>query len=341
MQQSADISRGVASASLARRCAGPRLVVDDHTDAGAGALGWGKMVSFSVVCRAQLAPSQQALGSELDDALATAHATATAAWPALGVRDERFAEQLARRLAGEADPVRTLGQLFIADIYLTVGCAEGSSAALAIIERDYMPDLRVTLSRMGLTASAIDEALQVMREELLVARPAAPPRILGYGGQGPLRGWLRSVAARTGLRGFRKPQIHETLDGEVHATAGEDLELDFLKRKYGDAFRSAFRTAVLELPADDRVLLKQRFHHHLTVEELGTLHGVHAGTISRWVAAARDRLVAGTRKVMMRELGVQRADMSSIMRLIQSEMEISLSALGDEERTPTGPAGSA
>ncbi|HEX4416430.1 MAG TPA: hypothetical protein VH165_00965 [Kofleriaceae bacterium] len=287
------------------------------------------MVEFSAACRAQLPPEHRALGAELDAALEAALAAAVAAWPAVAVREARFAEQLAKLLGGEADPVHALGQLFVSDIYLSVGCADGAPDALAALERDYMRDLRGTLSRMGLTASAIDETLQVMREELLVPRPEAPPRILGYSGQGPLRGWLRSVAARTGLRGFRKPQRHETLDDEVHATAGEDLELEFLKRKYGEAFRAAFRTAVGELPADDRVLLKQRFHHQLTVEQLGAMHGVHAGTISRWVAAARDRLVAGTRKVMMRELGVQRADVSSILRLIQSEMEISLSTLGD------------
>jgi RNA polymerase sigma-70 factor (ECF subfamily) len=302
------------------------------------------MVAFSAACRALLAPEHRALGATLDAALEAALAAAVAAWPALVVSEARFAAQLGKLLAGEADPVAALGQLFVADIYLSVACAEGAAGALAAIERDFMPDLRTTLSRMGLTASAIDEALQVMREELLVARPEGAPRILGYGGRGPLRGWLRSVAARTGLRGFRKPQLHETLDGEVHATAGEDLELDFLKRKYGEAFRAAFRTAVSELPADDRVLLKQRFRHQLTVEELGALHGVHAGTISRWVAAARDRLVAGTRKVMMRELGVQRADVSSILRLIQSEMEISLSMLGDagpeEAAGPKGPKGS-
>ncbi|HEY0190735.1 MAG TPA: hypothetical protein VGC42_06395 [Kofleriaceae bacterium] len=289
------------------------------------------MVAFCVACRA-LMPEHRAVGEALDVALDEALATAVAAWPALAIAETRFAERLAPLLAGAADPVKACGQLFVADLYLTVGCAEGLPGALAAIDRD-LRELRGALSRMGLTASAIDETLQVMREELLVPRPGAPPRMANYGGQVPLRGWLRSVAAWTGLRGHRQPQRHETLDGEVHATAGEDLELEFLKRKYGEAFRAAFRAAVEELPADDRVLLKQRLRHQLTVEELGAMHGVHAGTISRWVAAARDRLVAGTRKAMMRALGIERADVSSILRLIQSEMEISLSMLGDGEAT--------
>jgi RNA polymerase sigma-70 factor (ECF subfamily) len=98
-----------------------------------------------------------------------------------------------------------------------------------------------------------------------------------------------------------------------------------MKKTYGEAFQRAFAAALAELPAEDRLLLKQRFRHHMTVEELGTLHSVHAGTISRWVAAARDRLVAATRAAMMRELGVGGADVESILRMIQSEIEITLS----------------
>jgi RNA polymerase sigma-70 factor (ECF subfamily) len=287
------------------------------------------MVAFSAACRAQLPAQHGSLGPELDVALEGALAAARAAWPSLAVSEAGFAAQLANLVADDPAPVTALGQLHAADIYLAVGCAEGVTDALAALERDYLPDLRATLSRMGLAASAIDEALQVMREELLVARPQAPPRILGYAGRGALRGWLRSVAARTGLRTFRGPTRHEEPGGEVQATAGDDLELDYLKRKYGEVFRAAFRTAVAELSEEDRVLLKQRFRHGMTVEELGVLHGVHAGTISRWVAAARDRLVTATRVVMMRELGVQRAEVESILRLIQSEMAISLSTLGD------------
>ena len=129
-----------------------------------------------------------------DDALAAARQV----WPALVVDDAAFQRHLAKLVEATA-----LAQLHVADVYLTVACAGGDGAALAALEREYFADLRATLSRMGLAASAIDETLQAMRAELLVARADAPPKILGYGGRGTLRGWLRSVAARTGLRGRR------------------------------------------------------------------------------------------------------------------------------------------
>jgi RNA polymerase sigma-70 factor, ECF subfamily len=260
--------------------------------------------------------------------LEAAVGTARAAWPDLDVDADALAARLTGLVGDDADPEGALAKIHVADVYLTVALAAGHCDALSALERDYLPDLRTTLSRMGLTASAIDETLQVMREELLVPRAGAPARILNYGGRGQLRGWLRSVAARTGLRSFRGPTADE-LDDRIHGTPVDDLELDYLKRTYGEVFKRAFTAAMTELSADDRVLLKQRFRHRLGVEELGTMHGVHAGTISRRVQATRERLVAGTHKAMMSELGVAPGEVSSIMRLIHSQLAISLSMLDD------------
>ena len=254
---------------------------------------------------------------------------AHAAWPGFAAADPRLAEHLAALVGGAPDIAAALGQLAIGDVYLTVACAEAIAGALAFLDRDYLSAARPTLSRMGPTASAIDETLQVMRDELLARRTGVAPRILHYGGRGHLHGWLRSVAARTGLRDRRRADRHAELDEDHHARPAGDLELAYMKKTYGEVFRRAFAAALAALSADDRLLLKQRFRHQLTVEDLGALHSVHAGTISRWVAAARDRLVKATRTAMMRELGVGRADVSSILRLIDSELDITLSSVGD------------
>jgi RNA polymerase sigma-70 factor (ECF subfamily) len=286
------------------------------------------MAGFASAFRDRLG-TDRAVGAELDGALATALATAHTAWPAFAIADARFAEHLAGLVRDAPEVAAAIGQLHIADLYLSLACAEGNADALAILDRDYVAGVRPTLSRMGLTASAIDETLQVMRDELLAPRPDAAPRILNYGGRGHLHGWLRSVAARTGLRNLRQPDRHDELDEGKHATPAGDLELAYMKKTYGEVFQRAFIAALAALAADDRLLLKQRFRHQLTVEELGALHSVHAGTISRWVTAARERLVKATRAEMMRELGVGRADVSSILRLIHSQLDITLSSPGD------------
>lgn len=261
-------------------------------------------------------------GQSLDAYIADACRRAHAAWPALAIDDAVFGAHLAT-LATDAEPLE------VADVYLSLACAHGDPAALAILEQDYVRPLRPALSRMGLAPSAIDEALQIMRDELLTPRSDAPPRILNYSGRGHLRGWLRAVAARTGLRLTKHPERNDAFEDERHAPVVHDLELEYMKRTCGDAFRRAFAAALAGLAVDDRLLLKQRFRHHLTVEELGALHAVHAGTISRWVAAARERLIKATRAAMMRELGVGRDDVSSILRLIDSQIDITLSSHHD------------
>lgn len=286
-------------------------------------------MEFARAVRARLA-ADRADGDELDRALQAALDRARAGWPELAVDEARFAEHLARVLGDAAAPADLLDQLHVADLYFTVACADGTPAALAALDRQHFAALRSPLSKMGLDASGIDETLQMVREELLAPRPGAAARILNYGGRGHLQGWLRSVAARTGLRLIHKTPRHDELDDRTPNPIDDDLELAYMKKTYGEAFHRAFRTALDELAADDRLLLKQRFRHRMTVEELGALHSVHAGTISRWVAAARERLVAATRVAMMRELGVGRDDVSSILRLIQSELDITLSSLGGD-----------
>lgn len=214
------------------------------------------------------------------------------------------------------------------ELYLALACGHGDAGALAVLEREYISTLPAALHRICNGGSAVDEVLQAVREELLVARPSAPARILGYAGRGPLRSWLRSVAVRTAMR-MNRVAPHEVLDEDAAAGADADLELAFMKKTYGEAFQRAFRGALAGLPEDKRLLLKQRYRHQMTVEQLGAMHAVNAGTISRWVAAAREQLVGATRAAMMAELDVGGTDVESILRMIHSQIDVTLSTHGD------------
>jgi len=220
------------------------------------------------------------------------------------------------------------------DVAFAAALARGDADALARFDREHAPALRPALARIGLGDAGIAEALQLVRTEQFAPRADGAPRIAGYSGRGPLLAWLRSVAVRTGLRlrraGARYEPLTDIAAGAHDSTPGslvDDAELAYMKKTYGEAFQRAFRTALAGLSAKDRLLLKQRFRHHLGVEDLGRIHGVNAGTISRWVAAARDALAKGTREAMMAELGVAKDDVSSILRLIESQIEVTLSTV--------------
>lgn len=238
-----------------------------------------------------------------------------ARWPAISVDRDAFAARVAALDdAGE----------HAADLYFAFACGHGDPTALAQLEAEYLPALRGSLAKLGLDTVGIEETLQMVREELLVMRDGRAAKILDYSGRGALQGWLRSVAVRTGLRLIKKTPKHDEL-GDAQGPLASDPELAYMKKTYGEVFHRAFAAALGELSAKDRLLLKQRFKHQIGVVELGTLYAVNAGTISRWVQAAREQLAALTRTAMMRELGVGTVDLESILRLIHSQLEVSLS----------------
>ena len=250
-------------------------------------------------------------------------ARAAQAWPAIEIDLGAFAQRLSTLAEG-----LDLGSLHASDLYLAFACARGDTRALAALDAKYLRDLAAPLRKMGFDAAAIDETLQIVRDELLVAPTGKQPSILGYSGRGALKGWLRSVAARTALRDRKRPERRDEYVEGMHTSPSDDLELAYMKKTYGAAFERSFAKSLAALPVDDRLLLKQRFGHKLGVVELGKLYGVNAGTISRRVTAVRERLIEATRERMTEELEVGTEDLASILRMIESQLAISLSALG-------------
>ena len=117
------------------------------------------------------------------------------------------------------------------------------------------------------------------------------------------------------------------LDAQI---ADGNLELDFLKREYRAEFRIAFAEAMTELSAKERNLLRYHFVQTLTIDQIGAIYRVHRVTAFRWLRSARQALVSATRRRVAKRLDVQPAEVDSILRLVQSQLELSVErVLGD------------
>ena len=103
-----------------------------------------------------------------------------------------------------------------------------------------------------------------------------------------------------------------------------DAQLAGMKAAYHAAFAEAFKTALRGLEPKERILLRQHHLDGLTMEQMGTLHGVHRLTVLRWIERVREKLAQQTRSWMAAQLSLQDAEMNSVMRLIQSQMHVSL-----------------
>jgi RNA polymerase sigma-70 factor (ECF subfamily) len=242
------------------------------------------------------------------------------AWPNITVDAERFRDALLARSSAGAE-------LRVADLYFALGCAAGQPAALAAFEATFVPPLTTALERLGFAPSVITEALQITRETLFVGSDGRALGILGYSGRGSLHAWLRVVTCRVAYKvvGPARKQAVPLEEAIAGATAA-DVEIGYLKQIYGEAFKDAFRAALAALTVEDRLLLKERYSHDLTVAELGARRGVHASTISRRVTELRTRLVEDTRDRMRARLGLDADEVASALRLIESQMDMTITS---------------
>ena len=112
--------------------------------------------------------------------------------------------------------------------------------------------------------------------------------------------------------------------GRLEAAAGDDPELSFLKAKYRAAFRVAVERAIAELEDKDALVLRQHFVDGLSIDVLGGLHQVHRATAARWVAKAQAALLAKVRDRFMAEANVGDDECQSVLRLVESRMDVTL-----------------
>jgi RNA polymerase sigma-70 factor, ECF subfamily len=265
---------------------------------------------------------------DLDGRLGRLLAAARAAHPGLAVADEAFLAHLAARLPDDAT-ADALDALRAADLYLACACLAGAGPALAAFEAHCMGEVDAALRRMNLSAGA-DDVKQTLRHELFLADADRRPKIASYDGAGDLRAWVRVTAVRLALKQLRKGRHETPVDDERLLdipAGGEDADLAQLKESYRDTFKAAFADAFAGLPPRDQNLLRQQFLDGLSIDELGALYRVHRSTAARWLATARERLLDGTRERMMERVRVSAGECDSILRIVQSRLDLSISRL--------------
>lgn len=252
----------------------------------------------------------------------------------LRVPADAFAAYLRERLPADIPRRLALRQLHTSDLYLACGCARGDTGAFAAFDDRCVRPLDRVLAKMGIAPEVCADVKQDVRIRTLVG-VTGRPEIIGFSGHGDLRGWVRVMAVRQALR----RQDHARR--EVPATDDERLqcvvvsgtpELAHAKQKYHAEFQRAFEGALRALTDRERTLLRQHHIDGLTIDEIGALYHVHRSTAARLLARVRVRVLEATRVGMMSELHVAPDDLDSIIRMIRSQIEISLHGLRRRRR---------
>jgi RNA polymerase sigma-70 factor (ECF subfamily) len=253
------------------------------------------------------------------------HAGIDVSWPV-------YRSFVRQRLADEVP-----NEEIAADLYLVCACASGDDQALAAFDAHYLGQVPQLVAKVESNAAAADEVKQRVRERLLLPRDGRI-RLAEYGGQGRLASWLRVVALRVALdmRGGRKEAALS--DGvSDRLMANDDPEMEYLRSRYAEQFRAAFVAALGSLQTRERNVLRLHLLDGLNVDRIGQLYDVHRATAARWLAQAREELFRQTRDVLRGELGLTQTEFASIVRLVRSDLDVSICRILRENQSQVGP----
>jgi len=276
-------------------------------------------------------PAVEAI-ADLDRRLWSLVAEGRAAWPDLPLDAKVLVEFVARHLTADLAEA-ALDGLRPADLYLACACAQGSTAAIAAFDRDYMREVEIALARMRIAAPRVADVKQLVRQRLFVGGgtagvPTSAGKISEYGGRGDLRRWVRSVAVRTCLNDLRKGKREVLVDDDhliaQHAISQDDPEIEYMKRTYSNEFKAAFSEALTQLGPREQTLL--RYHHvdGLNIDEIGAIYRVHRVTAFRWIEKAKEQLVKVTLDTLRTRLKLPADELDSVLRLIRSQIHLSI-----------------
>jgi RNA polymerase sigma-70 factor (ECF subfamily) len=270
----------------------------------------------------------------LERAVAAALATARAAWPGVEVADDVVLALVAEHVAAgdrDASVSERFSRVVLADLYIGCACAAGSTPALRAFEARYFGALGPVLSRVGADPTLVDEVRQILREKLFVARPGHRPRVLDLVGHGELGGLIRVAAMRTALNLRRSTHRLELVDhpsvisGVVLGAPSEGNEV--IQQLGREQVELAFEEAIAALEVRDRNVLRMHLLHGLSIDEIGRVHGAHRATAARWLERIREQLRAETVRRLRTQLGLPADEVESLIRFVQSRIEVSYARL--------------
>src|SRR6185503_12794662 len=186
-----------------------------------------------------------------------AYQGARLAWPGVTLDLDRFvahARQVGFALnakTGEPDPAN------LSDLFLACAAGQGDRTAIHVLEEQAIGPARGSVRRLDARPEFVDDVMQELRARLLLP---PEPRILKYGGRGPLLAWVRVAATRIAidnLRAVRDVVGREAADPDALEQVDFGPEVQLLRAAYREAFQEAIAAAIAALAPQDRSLLRR------------------------------------------------------------------------------------
>ena len=244
--------------------------------------------------------------------------------------DEEFSVRVAALSAQPLD---------VSDLRIAFECLRGDRAAITKLT-ELLKSAASTLARDLIPDEDMRSELCQQTHVLLLYGGPRNERgyLLTYGGRAPLVVWLRTALVRQGVALKRRRDKERPFDIAIENDATDrqfvNPELVLLKQKYADEFTVAFQRSLAALPARDRLVLRYHLVDKLTAEQIGTRFKVHRVTVARWMRNIREVLLEMTKVHLSARLQEDADDLDLIFGLIESQIQVSLTALYSERSAP-------
>ncbi|HET7542700.1 MAG TPA: sigma-70 family RNA polymerase sigma factor, partial [Polyangiaceae bacterium] len=249
-------------------------------------------------------------------------------WPGLKIDAPELASYLADRPVSRERLTTGLA----CDLFLAFACLANVPTAVQLFQTLYDPIVVGAAKRFDPTGALADELRQWLAETLFVRGRQGTGRIAEYRGQGPLSAWVRTCSKRAALRlaKVNNPEVLVTRDALAdEITDVCDQELTLLKDHYGELFRSELVLALGELPAKDRMLLQLHLVAGLSTTRIAKMYHLNQSSISRQLQRTAAATFTLIKQRIHRRLGVDTAELESLLDLARSHIELTLSSMDE------------
>lgn len=188
------------------------------------------------------------------------------------------------------------------DLCLIIACENGDETAWSDLVSNFDATVKSAARKYAKNSEDAEDLAGSIWAELYGLKKDADGRLKSklsyYSGRGSLGGWLRAVTNQLAIDNFRKEskfvQIEESREFEnlanessgnsdnaqiVHGS--DNPEENFSRRQTEKDVSHALKSAINELEAEDKLILKLYYFDDLKLKDIGATLGFHEATASR------------------------------------------------------------
>jgi RNA polymerase sigma-70 factor (ECF subfamily) len=256
------------------------------------------------------------------------------AWPGIAVPFEVFVAYLVARIASPAE----IRDDWLQDLYLACACANGVPAGLQSFRTQYFATVAQAAKPFDDSPPFAEEIYQRLSDTLFVADGPSRGKIVRYAGRGPLAGFVATAAKRMALRAAayakRFQGEAELIDRFSQFT---EQETTLMKLRYRETFNRALSIALRQLPSRERLILRMNLVERVSTTRLAALYKVSQPTVSRRIQRSAKAIFATVKDLVCDELDIDTRELESLLLLVRSQIEITISLAGGSSTLMRGP----